>query len=516
LKAIILILLFGLTSGLVYGQNWDERTAKEFFKRTNFLMAMTEYHKGIKIDRENLNYNYHLGICYLFTNIDKPRAAVYLQRAYDNPKHESDTEFYLGKAKMLNLDFEKAKKYLNEYIANPGKEKYLAEAKLLVKNCDDAVELMKTPVNVSFKNMGKYINTEFPDYNPFVTKDEKIFLFTSRRAEGKGIKEFDGYYPSDIYEVKFNGTNFTKGKNIGNVNTRLDEEVVGILDDGSKMFVYLDHNLGRKDDPYGDIYMSVKEGTSWKKRILIEEGVNSEHMEISCSQSSDGNTLIFTSNRPGGVGGYDVYMTRKLPNGKWGATQNIESINTIGDEEYPSLATDGRTLYFSSNGLKGMGGMDLYKVKWNPITNKWGKPQNLGYPINTPDDEETICFPSNLKHAYVSAHREDSYGDLDIYRITFNDVLLNPALFITSFADEVSGEVLKDGFVTIFNDQDDIIGDFKPNKNNGTFTITLDPGVYSIEVEVPGYPLKNIKWKVSEFDYQEGVIMKTVKIGKGE
>jgi hypothetical protein len=475
-------------------------------------MAIEEYHKGIKLDRDKLDYNYNLGICYLRTNLNKAKASTYLQRAYDNPKHNIETPYYLGKAYMLALEFSKAKKYLSEYLEKPGK--YATNAKLLLANCDDAVVLMAKPINISFKNMGKFINTEYPDYNPFVTKDEKLFLFTSRRAAGEGNKEFDGYYPSDIYEVRFNGTNFTKAKNIGSVNTSLDEEIVGIFDDGSKMFVYLDHNLGRKDDPYGDIYMSIKKGSSWQKRILIEEGVNTDHMEISCSQSTDGNTLIFTSNRPGGKGGYDIYMTRKLPNGKWGKTQNIESLNTIGNEQYPSLAPDGMTLYFSSNGHKGMGGMDLYRVHWDPNTNTWGEPENLGYPLNTPDDEETICFPANYKHAYISACREDSYGDLDIYRITFNDVLLNPALFITTVKDDTGTFAIKDGILTVFNEEDDIIGDFKPNKNNGKFTITLDPGTYLLEFEMPGYPLKTVTWKVTEFDYQQGLIMKTIKVSK--
>lgn len=510
LRALALIILFLI--GNYATAQWDDRTAKEFFKRTNYLMAIDEYHKGLKLDRDKLEYNYNLGICYLRTNINRKKSVTYLQRAYNHPKHDVETTFFLAQAKMLNLDFAEAKKYLTEYLQKPGK--YEVEAKLLLANCDDAVELMANPINVSFKNMGKYINTEYPDYNPFVTKDEKVFLFTSRRESGKGNKEFDGYYPSDIYEVKFNGTHFSKAKNIGSVNTALDEEIVGILDDGSKMFVYLDHNLGRRDDPYGDIYMSIKKGSSWQKRILIEEGVNTEHMEISCSQSPEGNTLIFASNRPGGKGGYDIYMTRKLPNGKWGQTQNVESINTPGDEQYPSFAPDGQTLYFSSNGHKGMGGMDLYKVRWNPETNKWGEPENLGYPLNTPDNEETICFPADYKHAYISSSREGGFGDLDIYRVTFNDVLLNPALFLTQVQDETSGAAVKDAVLTVFNDNDDIIGDFRPNKNSGMFTITLDPGAYTLEFEVPEYPIKTVKWTVSEFDYKEGMIMKNVKVSK--
>jgi hypothetical protein len=237
-------------------------------------------------------------------------------------------------------------------------------------------------------------------------------------------------------------------------------------------------------------------------------------MEISCSRSTDGKTLIFSSNRPRGKGGYDIYMTRKLPNGNWGNTQNVESLNTAGDEEYPSLSPDGKTLYFSSNGHYGMGGMDLYKVTWNPEDNTWGAPENLGYPLNTPDDEKTICFPSDYKHAYVSACREGGFGDLDIYRVTFNDVLLNPALYQTTILDELTAEKIMDGRITIFNDQSDRIGVFKPNKNNGVFTITLDPGIYSVDIEMPGYPLKNISWTVSEFDYKEELIKKSFKISK--
>ncbi len=512
MRAFVCVIL--LLSGVIaQAQRWDERTAKEFFKRTNYLMAMEEYHKGIKLDRDNLDYNFNLGICYLRTNLDKKKAVTYLQRAYDNPKHDKETPYFLAKAKMLNLQFDEAKKYATEYLEKPGD--YEEEAKRMLVNCEEAPELVSNPINISFKNMGKYINSEYPDYNPFVTKDETVFLFTSRRKEGKGNVEFDGYYPSDIYEVKFNGTNFTKAKNIGSVNTALDEEIVGIFDDGSKMFVYLDHNLGRKDDPYGDIYMSFKKGSSWQKRYkLEEEGLNTEHMEISCSQSTDGNTMIFSSNRPGGSGGYDIYMMRMLPNGKWSEPQNVSSINTPGHEEYPSLAPDGQTLYFSSNGLPGMGGSDLFKVKWNPENNTWGKPVNLGYPLNTPDDEKTICFPANYKHAYISASREDSFGDLDIYRVTFNDVYLNPALFLTTLADETSKAPIKEGVLSVFNEEGDMIGDFRPNKNSGMFTVTLDPGTYSLEFEMAGYPLKTVEWTVSEFDYQQGMIMKNLSVSK--
>ncbi len=505
----ITIALFTVFFGQAYSQ-WDERTAKEFFKRTNYLMAIEEYKNGLKIDPNKFDYNFKIGICYLQTNVDKKAAVHHLQKAYDNPKSNAELTYFLGKAYMLNLEFDSAKLYLNQYLEKPGK--YLVEAALLRANCDQAIEIMKNPINISFENMGKRINGEYPDYNPFVTKDERVFLFTSRRETGKGNIEFDGYYPSDIYEVRFNGRNFSGAKNIGSVNTSLDEEIVGILDDGSKMFVYLDHNLGRKDDPYGDIYMSTKKGSAWQRRRLIEEGVNTSHMEISCSQSADGETLIFSSNRPGGKGGYDIYMTRKLPNGEWGNTQNVESLNTAGNEEYPSLAPDGKTLYFSSNGHYGMGGMDLYKVIWNPEDNTWGDPENLGYPLNTPDDENTICFPADYKHAYVSACREGGFGDLDIYRITFNDVLLNPALFQTTIVDELSSKKIMTGQITVFNDQYDRIGVFKPNKNNGVFTITLDPGTYSVDIEMVGYPIKNISWTVSEFDYKEELIKKTIKI----
>ena len=507
----LLILVSLCCFSIAFGQ-WDERNAKEFFKRTNYLMAIEEYKNGLKIEPDKFDYNYHLGLCYLRTNIDKTAAAGYLQKAYDSPKSNTELPYYLGKAYLLNLEFDKAKMYLDQYLAKPGKN--LVDAALLRANCNQAIELIKAPINISFKNMGKRINSEFPDYNPFVTKDERVFLFTSRRETGKGNIEFDGYYPSDIYEVRFNGRNFSGAKNIGSVNTALDEEIVGIHDDGSKMYVYLDHNLGRKDDPYGDIYMSTKKGNSWQRRTLLEDGVNTSHMEISCSRSTDGKTLIFSSNRPRGKGGYDIYMTRKLPNGNWGNTQNVESLNTAGDEEYPSLSPDGKTLYFSSNGHYGMGGMDLYKVIWNHEDNTWGAPENLGYPLNTPDDEKTICFPSDYKHAYISACREGGFGDLDIYRVTFNDVLLNPALYQTTILDELTSEKIMNGQITVFNDQSDRIGVFKPNKNNGVFTITLDPGTYSVDIEMPGYPLKNITWNVSEFDYKEELIKKSIKISK--
>ncbi len=501
------ILLFCVN--LTIGQRVDPRKADDLYKIGNFLEAIPEYKKQLKLDRENEHALFRLGMCYLYTNIDKSSAVPYLERAWKLEKHHKETAYFLAQAYTHNNQYDKAIEMLNEYQKKPGEHK--DEINSLIMSYEIAIDLMQRPINVTFTNMGNRINSPFPDYYPFVSKDEKVLVFTSRREDGKGSKEFDGYYPSDIYVCRFDGITFSPAKNSGSLNSAYDEQCVGIYDDGSKIFVYID-NYATKE--VGNIYEAQKKGAVYGKKKKISEGVNSDKIETSTSISSDGNTLFYASNRNGGKGGLDLFMTRKLPTGAWATPQNITALNTPGNEDFPSLSPDGKTLYFCSDGLPGMGGYDLYKSSWNSETNEWSAPINLGYPLNTSYDEKVISFADDEKHAYVSAVREEGEGDLDIYRITFEEVVIRPALYIFDVKDAISTEKLKDAFITIWDVNDEEIGNYKPNPNTQEFTVILSPGKYSVEVEANGYELQAFDLVVSEFAADNGINKKSYKISK--
>ena len=295
------------------------------------------------------------------------------------------------------------------------------------------------------------------------------------------------------------------------MNSAYDEQCVGIYDDGSKIFVYIDNfSTGEK----GNIYQAERKGPIYSKKKKIKEGVNTKNIETSSSISSDGSAFIYASNRSGGSGGLDIYMTKKLPNGMWAMPQNLSTLNTPGNEDFPTLSPDGKTLYFCSNGLPGMGGFDLYKSKWDDENMEWSHPENLGYPLNTSYDEKTISFADDEKHAYVTAVREEGFGDLDLYRITFEEVEVREALFIVDIKDLVSDAKLDGGIITIFMDDEDEPRTYRGNKNTGEITMILDPGTYELEIEANGYELTIVKLVVSEFDADKGMIKKSFKLSK--
>ena len=502
---VIFIFIIGVKTS--YAQGVDPRKGDDLFKIGNYFEAMKEFKKQLKLDPDNDKTLLKLAQCYLNTNIDKAAAIPYLEKAAAIEKHDKEILYYLAIAYTHDSNYQKAIETLKEYQKNPGKNK--DKVPDMIKSYELSIELMQKPINITFQNMGKMINSEYPDYYPFVTKDEKILVYTSRRPEGKGKKEFDGYYPSDIYVSSFDGINFSAGANAGSLNTRYDEQCVGIYDDGSKIFVYVD-NFATGE--VGNIYEAEQKGSSYGKKRKIKEGVNSSSIETSTSISSDGSALVYASNRKGGNGGLDIFMTKKLPNGQWAMPQNLSSINTPGNEDFPVLSPDGKTLYFCSDGLPGMGGYDLYKSAWDEENMEWSYPENLGYPLNTSYDEKTINFADDEKHAYISTVREGGIGDLDIYRITFEEVEVRPALFVISLHDSITNEKISDGLISIFMDDEDEPRSYLPNKNSQEFSIILYPGKYELEIEVDGHDLFIYPIVVSEFDADQGMIKKEIKI----
>ena len=500
----VILLVFCLTQN--FSQGIDPRLGYDLFKATNYLDATNELKKHLKVDPKDSKALFHVGLCYLNTNVNKAAAITYLEKCLSTDKADKECLFYLGIAYSHNYEYDKAIETLNKYIASPGKN--LEEATKQIKFFEQAKLLYNNPVDITFENLGDKINSPYPDYNPFASKDEKMIVFTSRREEGKGKKEFDGYYPADIFITKYDGLRFANVKP-ASLNSNFDESCVGIYDDGSQMFLYFD-NITES----GEIYYSEQSGGGFSKKKKIAEGVNDEKsIETAASISSDLNTLFFASNREGGKGGLDLYMTRKLPNGDWALPQNISSINTEGHEDFPTLAADGQTLYFCSDSRGGMGGYDLFKSTWNKETNEWSSPENLGYPVNTSYDDKVISFTENGSYAYVSQVREEGIGDFDIYRITFNQREIVPAMYSVSIEDNISGKTILESLVLVYNDKDDLVGEYKSSEGRKIF-MALPPGEYLIEIEASGYEFSEQKLKVTLQDVEKGLINISYKLAK--
>lgn len=489
-KAIIYIsfLLLALPCSTIAQSKskYEPEDAEEHFKHNNFMMAIPVYKELLKSDGSNYNFNYKLGLCYLNTNIKKSEAIPYLEKAVKNAKAEPDAQFYLAKAYHYDHKWDKAIELFQKYIKAGGGKK-TEEAEREIEMCNNGKELSKYPINVTFQNLGAEINSGFPDYYPFVTADESMLVYTSRRKQNiGGSLEVDGYYASDIYFSTPKEGKWQLATNVGAaVNTRYDEQAVGITADGQKMIVYLDHI-----DSLGNIYISIPNPTNgkFKKVSKLDKNVNSD-FETSGYITPDGSTLFFASKRDDGMGGTDIYLSRVLPNGKWSLAQNLgPKINTKYNEDFPVLAPDGKTLYFSSQGHSSIGDFDLFKAQWqNPEGNDWSEPVNLGFPLNTADDNRSISFSKDDRAGYISATRDGGFGDLDIWRVVFND---NDQRYTTFSgyvltADSTKREI--DAMIVATNMGTTEELSFKPSTKDGKYIMALPPGKYTISIEAPGY-----------------------------
>jgi hypothetical protein len=462
--------------------------AEEHFSHKNYLMAIPIYKAELKKDPDNKKIPYRLGICFLNTKISREEAVKYLEMYTKDPKCEEEAWMYLGRAYHLVNKIDDALAAYNKFKSL--KPKRESEVSHFIQQCNSAQRLMNAPVNVSFQNLGKDVNSEDPDYYPFVNADETFLAFTSRRKENVGGKkvEIDGYRSSDIYYSKVENGKWSKVVNGGrNMNGALDEQVVGLKSDGLEMYVYLDHI-----DKFGDIYISSRKDleTEFPKPKICDPIIN-EKVETSGCLSEDGNVMFF-ARRDKVDETSDLFVCRKLPNGKWALPQKLpNTINTQYNEDFPYLSNDGTTLYFASEGHNSMGGYDLFKTTWNREENRFSKPENLGYPVNSTDDDRNICVTPDNRVAYISAFKPGGFGDLDIYRIKFNDNEQINKIFTGKvfFGDTVASNQPKSYAVSIIvqNRQSKLEYFFTPHSKTGKFVMSLPVGKYDLSVSVDGY-----------------------------
>lgn len=525
MKKIFFFLYFLTAISLQAQTNVDgnSKIAKDNFSFGNFKGALEDYLLLIKTDSTNTTYNFRIGVCYLNTNIDKTKALNYLLKASADPKCDNKVFYELGRAYMFCYKFDDAiqsfKKY-NEITS--GNEAFIISTARQIEMCEEAKKLVKKTVDITIENLGPEINSIYPDFKPYVPKDLSFLAFTSKRNINTGIfTDFDGSRTSDVYYSYPKYGKWSKAKNAGGaINTDLIEETCGISADGSNLFVYYDNYFG-----YEDIFIAEKKGKSYVKATSAGKNINTGNIENSAAITPDKKYLIFAANRNNKD--MDLFISRKLPSGEWGTPENMGNvINTAYDEEYPYMAADGKTLYFCSQGHKSMGGFDIFKSTWNKKTNSWSEPENLGSPINTPDDDLSICISANGRHAFISSLREGGYGDLDIYKVTFNSI--EPAYTIISGTllnkDSVNIFVQKNGsdsttvktekkeinqnsknkkyisvrISVIDIDTDKLFSNYTPNKSTGRFVIILPPGNFSINVEADGFEKYSKTVNISE------------------
>jgi tetratricopeptide (TPR) repeat protein len=387
--------------------------ADYFLMRNEFDKALDNYLQVLESEPENADIMYRIGVCYLNSEDEKVKAIQYLYDASKNVSVKYNTNsfkefrspvevyFLLGSAYRVNNQLDEAIAAYEKYkeFLDP-KDKYNREATdQYIRNCQFAKELLKKPHNVTFTNLGNVINNSQANFNPVVSGDGKILAFTTPGKQGY-----------DIYISSFNDSVWSAPKNISPaLGAGKYMKTSSLSYDGNTLL------LDMEDPENSDLYLSRFKKGRWSKVEPLSKEINSKWNETNGSFSADGKTLYFTSNRKGGEGDLDIY--RSILQGEvWSAPQNLgPEVNTPLNEETPFVSADNKDLYFSSEGHKGMGGYDVFKFD---LSNPGNEVVNLGYPVNTTENNLFYVPYGDGSTAYYAFRGEDSYGGRDIYRVT--------------------------------------------------------------------------------------------------
>lgn len=466
-------------------QSDRDMTADDYLSFGDYNRALAALLKIYPKQSDDIAVNYKIGFCYLHVNDDRSKAIPYLQRVYKKDGSYKDICLLMGQAYMYHHEFDAAIGYFNQH-RNKTTAKNYDETDHFIRNCEDAKTLIRNPVDVSFENLGKEVNSKYPDYYPFVSQDGSTIYYTTRREGGSSrTRSWGGYSTADVYSSKLKNGQWSKGKSLGPaVNTSGDEECVGVTADGKNMILYCDNALF-----VSDIYLSsMGKGKSFPRPVEFPAPVNSEETEWEGSMTNDGEMIVVVSDRKGGTGGHDIWIIRKLPGGSWGAPFNPgPNINTKYDEAFPVFDEETNTLYFASQGHVNMGGYDIFRSKYDPVKNSFGPAENLGYPINNTMDNMEFTLAANHRDGYISAVRPEGLGDLDIYRVIFNRVEQRLSVLTGTVFCSDSVQPAEEFYVVLKNSAGERIDSARVNQKSQRYVMAVAPGKYTLVAELPGY-----------------------------
>jgi outer membrane protein OmpA-like peptidoglycan-associated protein/tetratricopeptide (TPR) repeat protein len=502
----------------------------------NFEAAMPLLEKAQAFNPDNAQLNWMIGFAKFHLKPQSDECIKYLEKSIQlNPSVDIQGQqpYIMGWAYQLHYRFDDAIKSYTTY------KTWLATQK--------GKKLMATPLRAFIDNMGPHINSPYPDYSAYISTDEGTLIFTSRRKykENQKTDEGDGGYFEDLYVCSKSNGEWSDAKNMGEpINEeQYHEATAGLSPDGTSLYIYEHHGKGG-----GDVFVSHLQGTAWSKPEKLNKNINSDYRETTITESFDGKTLYFISNKPGGLGFGDIYASTKDAKGNWGPSVSVgPPLNTKYAEEGLFMIPDGKTLYFSSKGPGSMGGYDIFKSVYE--NGKWSTPENLGYPVNSPDDDVYFAISGSGRRGYYASAKEGGYGEKDIYVITFlgpekpfaysseDNLIASQQEAIKAKAAEaveikpVSLTILKGTITDAFtkkpleaslelvdNVKNEVIATFKSNSSTGKYLVTLPSGKnYGIAVKAEGYLFHSENFDIPlASGYQEvikDVELKNVAVG---
>ncbi len=509
------------------------------FKKANSLMKKKQYDLALILwedlagtNGDNSNLEYQKGLCYLESNLTTQKAIESLSKAeknistqYKNSAKEKSaplaTEYYLAKAYHLNMNLKLAKEKLDLFMKNADKDNELMkEAELEQAQLNTSIVLVDIKKSFRIKNINQPINDKTEDFGPVVTADGNTIFFTSRRKrsasadesnEGMLSKEDHQYY-QDIY-VSYRNVKTGKWSQPELMKFSLPGSHQGAISasaDGQFLFVY------QQVKGQGDIYVAERDGFEYGDLKKLESNINTKYEESHAAISADGRTLYFTSNRPGGFGGFDLYRCVRLPNGEWSLATNLgPTVNTPYNEISPFLHVDGHRLFFSSNNEKSIGGFDIF---FSDLLdgNRYEKPENVGFPFNSPyDDNYFSTTADGMTGFFSSTNAKEGLGAMDIYTIDFRPPPIEQVAILRGYIDLKEGQKLPDNLVIVVTEVGNDGGESKlymPDPRSNAYIFNLTPcKEYKVEYTLNDETFSTTQFKVPcKSGYQE--INKVIKL----
>lgn len=498
-KITVLCLFFALLSIKSSAQSRSvlEDEAYDYLNNGDFIKAYESFDKLHARYPKELDYQFKLGICCLSYPEKKERAIEVFQDMVTKYKTK-EAEFYLARAYHANYKFDEALAVLRPLAASvmdskKKEEKSMYEdVKIIISNCENGKIFFKNQLNSVVTNLGGPINSKELEAAPIITADESMMIFTYQGKKSTGGKvnaslESDpkGEYTSDIYmSIKVNDSTWGSPNPVTALNTKGNDAAIALSPDGLTLFTFLSTNENE-----GDIMVSRLQGSEFSTPIPLNSNVNTpEYWEGSCSISADGKFLYFSSERPTGLGGRDIYVS-EWKDDDWGPAVNLgPKINTPLDDDAPFIHPDGVTLFFSSKGHMSIGDYDIMFA--TKTEDGWQEPKSMGMPVNTTEDDRFYVINSKGDKGYFSSDRatSDSRGGRDVYMV--KPGVIGERLVVGLFKGTVYGDdkPIEARIDLLKYSNKESIGPFYSNKNTGKYLITVKPGSnYRIKIFADGY-----------------------------
>ncbi len=508
---LTLIGLFVLPQTFSAQSKQYNKNHKKIWSKANCLYKVQDYEKALplytnlySLDEDYAEINYRIGTCYFNIPGEKTKSISYFNKS----KASGNTEacFWLARAYHVEENFTDEIENYKIYLEKADKLKGENEINRYVNIAKRAERAIDNPVFVKIDNLGASINTEYSEVIPFITADESKLVVSSKRPRNYGTENDDNEI-SDVYISDKEGNAWINTHKIGfEINSEMNDVVVGMNDLGTILLV----NRTEIGNDYGNLFLCENKGGEWVKPLMLSENINSQHKESSACITADGKYIYFSSNRPGGFGGKDIWGVKQLPNGKWAKPTNIGGvINSSYDEEAPFISPNGQTLYFSSNGHETIGGYDVHNAEAQ-TNGGWKVPRNLGYPINTVDDDIYFSVEENDKTAYYSRFSGVGYGGSDIYEVQllYKESYLTPVKFIVK--NPKTQEPI-DAMIKLYVESTgEIYGDYLPNEK-GEFLFIVKPEInFHMEISANGFATNNTKFQITTNEISDDLLLREI------